>query len=546
MVVSHVVEVIVEIFEWVAIIGLLCLSATFSGLNLGILALDKNTLKIVIRSGESTESKYASRIYPIRKRGNLLLCTLLIGNVAVNSLLSILLAERTTGLVGFFVSTVIITTFGEILPQSICSRHALFVGGHVFPLVYVIMFLLFPVTFPVSKALDFLLGQEVPTTYTRTELKHLIDAHTSTVLTKQDASLMSGVLELPKQTVKDIMQPADDVFMLDIESSIDSTTISELIQRGVSRVPVFVGNRDNVHSCLYVKDLTFFNPEDATPLRSVLSFYARPLPHVDESTTLDKMLSEFTSHKSRMAMVQRINNEGPGDPFYEIVGAVTIEDVIEQIIQHDIADDTDSYDVSQKPGLKEMLSKMNKGVSPKLNQNQLSALTLFVSTLEEFSNPVISKDILQLMLSQAIVEYIPAPSLEAQRDHKDYLYKRGVANSWFSVIMEGRVSIKSGKEGFSSESGPFTIMGLDALKTDLWIPDFSVRIKTSLTVVRLNKEMYEVAKEQTKTSRSSTTTLPHTVTTTTSTTTSSTTTTQLVSDISTTPTAPSLSNTNQE
>lgn len=81
--------------------------------------------QIVAESGTPDKRRDAQRIMPIRKRGNLLLCTLLLGNVAVNSALSILMADVTSGLVGFFTSTIVIVIFGEILPQAICSRFPL-------------------------------------------------------------------------------------------------------------------------------------------------------------------------------------------------------------------------------------------------------------------------------------------------------------------------------------------------------------------------------------------------------------------------------------
>jgi hypothetical protein len=92
----------------IMIIGLILFSALFSGLTLGLMSLDKTGLEIVMEGDDPIYAEYARKIYPLRKNGNLLLCTLLLGNVAVNSLLSILLADKAGGIIGFLASTFII------------------------------------------------------------------------------------------------------------------------------------------------------------------------------------------------------------------------------------------------------------------------------------------------------------------------------------------------------------------------------------------------------------------------------------------------------
>jgi metal transporter CNNM len=111
----------IPLWNYFAIAFLACLSGTFSGLNLGLLGLDVKNLELLTKGPfntieEETDAKYALAILPLRRRGNLLLCTILLGNVTVNSAMSILMSDLTSGLMGLISSTAIIVIFGEIVP----------------------------------------------------------------------------------------------------------------------------------------------------------------------------------------------------------------------------------------------------------------------------------------------------------------------------------------------------------------------------------------------------------------------------------------------
>lgn len=113
----------------VLIIILLLLASLFSGLNLGLMALDRTELKIIANTGTEKERRYARAIMPVRAHGNYLLCTILLSNVAVNSTFTVILDDLTSGLVAVIGSTLAIVFIAEITPQAVCARHGLFVGA---------------------------------------------------------------------------------------------------------------------------------------------------------------------------------------------------------------------------------------------------------------------------------------------------------------------------------------------------------------------------------------------------------------------------------
>ena len=98
----------------------------------------------------------------------------------------------------------------------------------------------------------------------------------------------------------------------------------------------------NIVHILFAKDLLFIDPEDNKPIAQVCDFYKNEVNIVFQDVKLSDMLNDFKSgDKGHMALVREVNNQGEGDPFYETIGLVTLEDIIEEIIQQEIIDETD-------------------------------------------------------------------------------------------------------------------------------------------------------------------------------------------------------------
>lgn len=276
------------------IVLLLCLSGLFSGLNLGLMALDKTELKIIERCGKPAEKKYAKVISPLRKRGNFLLCTLLLGNVLVNNSLTILLDNITNGLVAVIGATAFIVVFGEIVPQAICSRHGLAVGAKTRFITYLFMILTFPLSFPISLLLDKILGEEIGQVYNREKLQELVRVTKDfSALDDDEVAIISGALNLTKKTVVDIMTPIEDVFMLDYSDVLNFETMSDIMKKGYTRIPVYDNEKSNIVALLNIKDLALIDPDDNTPLKTICKFYQHHLLFVFDDHKLDQMLQDF-------------------------------------------------------------------------------------------------------------------------------------------------------------------------------------------------------------------------------------------------------------
>lgn len=158
---------------WFGIFLCLSQSAMLSGLNLALFSPSKLELEVETRKGNSR----AKRILDLRNNSNFTLVTILWGNVGVNVLLALLSGSVLSGISAFLFSTVVITIFAEIMPQSYFTRHAIRMGALLTPLLRLYQWVLYPVAKPTAVMLDIWLGKEGIRYFRELDLRRVIQLH---------------------------------------------------------------------------------------------------------------------------------------------------------------------------------------------------------------------------------------------------------------------------------------------------------------------------------------------------------------------------------
>ncbi|XP_017268216.1 metal transporter CNNM1 [Kryptolebias marmoratus] len=518
---------------------LLGLSALCSGLNISMLALDPVELRVLQNSGTEKEQKYARKIESVRKHGNYILCTVVLGNVLTNTCFVVWMCQI-LGMTALSTASCTLGIFfiGEILPHSVASRHSLAIASKTLCATRLLMLVFLPITYPVSKILDIMLHQEISNFYTREKLMAMLrvtDPYHD--LVKEELNIIQGALELRTKTVEDVLTPLSDCYMLSSDALLDFCTMSDIMQSGFTRIPVYKNDRSNIVDILFVKDLAFVDPDDCTPLKTITQFYKHPMHSVFSDTKLDVMLEEFKRGKSHLAVVQRVNSEGDGDPFYEVMGIVTLEDVIEEIIKSEIVDETDLYtDNRNKRRVSNHERKQQDFSVFKVAENELKvkvspqlllATHRFLATEVEPFRPchLSDKILLRLIKHPCVVQELKF-NPKSKHDPQHYLYQRNKPVDYFILILQGRVEVEIGKEALQFENGAFSYYGMPALIPPLttahryssrgsslnqsdsllsggsagqlttggaYLPDYSVRQLTDLQIIKITRNHYQNA-----------------------------------------------------
>ncbi len=311
---------------------LLAFGAIFSGLNIGLMMIRPAELKRKAAHGDAV----AAELYRYRKDGTYLIVCVLLGNVAVISTLSLLLESVAGGLLAGVITTLTVTIFAEIIPQTIFVRKGYRFNRHFFWLLNILFFLFWPIARPLTALLNHILGEELPTIFTREELTHLVDEHAkehsaSSGIDIDESRIVRGALEYSRVPAKDVMTPLAEVTSIESDDIIDMPLLSRLKRLGHSRFPVTEIGHDNQKryvGILYMKDI--LGEELPVPVAHV---YRDRIFDVPSDSPLDTVLSRFIQTKSHLFLVQ--------DDDDSVVGIITIEDVIEKILNREINDEFD-------------------------------------------------------------------------------------------------------------------------------------------------------------------------------------------------------------
>jgi len=317
------------LFLFLSLIGLLILSAFFSGSETGMMAANKIKLKNLSKKSD----RGAKRALKLLKKPDLLLATILVGNnfanILASSIVTIIMLNYFGGnvLLGAILLTGCILIFSEITPktmaavkpESFARRSSLLLKSLLFilrPLIAITNYIsskvlkIFDINVKDAKDNDNLNTQE---------LKTLLD-ESGDLIPKQYRGMLSSILGMEELVVEDIMTPTSEVIGIDINLGYKNNKV--IIESSeYTRLPVYKNSIDNELGTLHLKDSHDFldKIESSKDVQSELS----STYFVSQSTALMKQLKEFQDNDRNMALVV--------DEYGEIQGLITIEDIFKEI-----------------------------------------------------------------------------------------------------------------------------------------------------------------------------------------------------------------------
>uniref|UniRef100_A0A0V0IHV8 Putative metal transporter CNNM4-like n=1 Tax=Solanum chacoense TaxID=4108 RepID=A0A0V0IHV8_SOLCH len=409
----------------VIIVFLVVFAGMMSGLTLGLMSLSLVDLEVLAKSGTPNDRKNAAKILPVVQNQHLLLCTLLICNAAAMEALPIFLDSLITAWGAILISVTLILLFGEIIPQSLCSRHGLTIGATMAPFVRVLVLICFPIAYPIGKLLDYLLGHQNSGLFRRAELKTLVHFHGNHAgkggeLTNDETTIITGALELHEKRAGDAMTPISDIFSIDLDGKLDRDLTNLILEKGHSRIPIYSDQPTNIIGLLLVKNLLTIHPADETLVRNVT---IRKIPRVSYTMRLDDILNEFQKGHSHMAVVTRESNKKTNQPASNSLAHNSVEDV-----RVDIDDERPvpkKSTTSLQKGKSSLPNGGNNSARRIRNRSRMSSKDMYADILriDENDLPNIPDDeeVVGIITMEDIIEELLQEEIFDETDHTKHL-----------------------------------------------------------------------------------------------------------------------------
>jgi Mg2+/Co2+ transporter CorB len=333
-----------------SILGLLVLSAFFSGSETALTAASRGKLKSQADRGiPGAASAMKATEDPERMIGALLL-----GNNIVNILSASLATALMTRLLGdsgvAFATlgmTMLVLVFGEVLPKTLAITFPEPVALRVAPVIRVLIVVFSPVVGVVRKVVRAILtlcgvranpdGRMVAM---REEIAGAISlGHSEGAVEKEDRDRLLGALDLSHRTVEEIMHHRRTIEMIDADKT-PGQIVTQVLASPHTRLPVFRDNDENILGVVHAKDLLremdrLIRGADAAQgldALDILKVAMKPY-FVPETTPLDEQMRQFLKRRTHFALVV--------DEYSALRGLITLEDILEEIV----GEITDEFDI---------------------------------------------------------------------------------------------------------------------------------------------------------------------------------------------------------
>ncbi len=323
---------------------LIGISAFISASEIAFFSLEKSDLnEIEIQN----ERKY-KQINTLLNKPDRLLATILIVNNTVNIGIVLLSAKLFDKISSFFtpvfhlglltVSQVILVTIfllliGEIIPKVYATQKKQSLAKIMIgPVKFCDKIFYFPskILVTISRILD----NSANVKKKNLSVDELSEVHeiVKDKSNKQEQKMLNSILEIGQTEVKQVMIPRVDMITIKKNSSYKEV-LAIINKEGISRIPVYDENIDDIKGILYTKDLipSLNKSSDKTNWFNLV----RQPYFIPETKKLDDLIKEFQSKKIHLALVV--------DEFGGVEGLITLEDVIEEIVG-DIKDEFDDDD----------------------------------------------------------------------------------------------------------------------------------------------------------------------------------------------------------